>query len=185
MSVYLIRHTTVANTSGVCYGNTEVSLTADFPTKAAEVCRALPPPPWRVFSSPFERCAKLACLLDPAFVTDHRLRELHFGDWELKRWDDLPRTQVDAWSRDFVNCSPPGGETFAALAERAEACMHEIQQLFPNDKILCVTHAGVIRALLARAWNLPLKNAFQIQVDFGGIYPLANRPVMLEKTLRA
>jgi len=185
MSIYLIRHTTVANTTGLCYGNARVSLTADFPAKAAELCRALPSRPWRVFSSPSERCIKLARLLDPGFVTDHRLRELHFGAWELKRWDDIPRAQFDAWSHDFVNQAPPGGETFGALAERAEACLHEIQKLFPTDNILCVTHAGVIRASLARAWKLPLKNAFQIQVDFGGIYPLANQPAALESKLRA
>lgn len=180
MSIYLIRHTAVANASGLCYGTAEVPLTADFSAKAAEVRRALPARPWRVFSSPSERCTRLARLFDPAFVTDHRLRELHFGDWELKRWDDIPRDHFDVWSNDFVHRAPPGGETFAGLAERAEASLHEIEKLFPTDNILCVTHAGVIRALLARAWSLPLKNAFRIQVDFGGVYPLANRPALAE-----
>jgi len=35
-----------------------------------------------------------------------------------------------------------------------------------------ITHAGVIRALLARALNLPLANSFQLRIDSGSVHKL-------------
>jgi alpha-ribazole phosphatase len=173
MSVILIRHTAVVVEEGVCYGASDVPLASDF-TQAADQLRAqLPPRPWRVISSPAQRCHQLAESLDAKITTDHRLLELNFGAWELRRWNEIPRAQIDHWSEDFVHRAPPGGESFAALAERAEACIHEFIQLFPHETIICVTHAGVIRALLALRLGVALRDAFSLRIEFGGIYPLA------------
>ena len=172
MGVILIRHTAVAVEAGVCYGASDVPLASDFAQAANKPYSQLPPGPWRVISSPALRCRQLAELFSPNVVTDHRLLELNFGDWELRRWDEIPRTEIDLWSDDFVNRAPPGGETFAALARRAEACIHEFKRLYSGEKIICVTHAGVIRALLASRQGISLRDAFSLHVDFGGIYPL-------------
>lgn len=183
MDVILIRHTAVAVEKGICYGVSDVPLASDFAQAANQPCAQLPPGPWRVISSPALRCRKLAELLDPQLITDHRLLELNFGDWELRRWDEIPRSEIDHWSEDIVNRAPPGGETFAALAMRAEACIHEFKRLFSGQKIVCVTHAGVIRALLAPRQGIALRDAFALHVDFGGVYPLpqASAPTPLRK----
>jgi alpha-ribazole phosphatase len=40
------------------------------------------------------------------------------------------------------------------------------------QQVVIVTHAGVIRALLARVLNLPLENAFQFRIDAGSVHKL-------------
>ncbi len=175
MPVILVRHTAVAVEPGVCYGASEVPLADDFPAAAERVRRLLlPPPRARIISSPSQRCLRLARVLaNGADLTpDPRLLELTFGAWEGRHWDDLPRAEVDAWSADFVNRAPPGGESFSQLAARAEDCITDLISHHSGESLVLVTHAGVIRALLASRSELPLRDAFSISVEFGGIYPL-------------
>jgi len=41
-----------------------------------------------------------------------------------------------------------------------------------SEQILIITHAGVIRALLAYILKLPPANAFQFRVDVGSVHKL-------------
>jgi alpha-ribazole phosphatase len=172
MKLILVRHTAVSVGDGMCYGSADVPLAPAFEQAAELILRKLPPGPLRVISSPAERCRKLAETFGVEVVIDTRLIELNFGRWELLRWSEIPRAESDPWSADFVNRAPPGGETFAALAARAEACVAEFTQRFSENNVIIVTHAGVIRALLAPRQGLALRDAFSLKIEFGGIYPL-------------
>ena len=48
------------------------------------------------------------------------------------------------------------------------------QELLLTDaeQVVLVTHAGVIRALLAHVLQLPLANAFKFKVDMGSVHKL-------------
>jgi alpha-ribazole phosphatase len=50
--------------------------------------------------------------------------------------------------------------------------MHFWQQLRlqPGQKAAIITHAGVIRLILAAVNNIPLASCFEIEVSYGGIY---------------
>lgn len=174
MAVILVRHTSVSLEPGICYGVSEVPLSDTFQAEAKRVHRALPPSPRLLVSSPSKRCLSLARVLagDGPVATDSRLHELDFGAWEGRHWDELPRAEVDAWSADFVNRAPPGGESFTQLAARAEACLADLLRRHSGETLVLVTHGGVIRALLASRSGLALRDAFSIPVDFAGVYPL-------------
>jgi alpha-ribazole phosphatase len=175
MSLFLVRHTAVAVDKGVCYGISDVPLAGTFEDTAKLLLQNLPPAPWHVISSPSTRCRKLAESFGPFTTIDGRLRELDFGEWEMRRWDDIPRAEIDLWSADFVHRAPPGGESFAALADRAEACIADISEKSSSENVLVVTHAGVIRALLASRRKIPLREAFGLPVDFGSIHLLPTK----------
>lgn len=172
MTLWFIRHTRVSAIEGLCYGRTDVPLAETFHAEARAVRDCLPPSPWRVLSSPAPRCRQLATSLANYVELDHRLLELDFGDWENRRWLDLPRDETDFWLADFVTRRPPGGESFADLAARARAFVDDVHQRFPNESLLIVTHAGVIRALLAAQLNQSLHDAFSIPVPFGSVHPI-------------
>jgi len=126
-----------------------------------------------VFSSPLQRCAKLAQTLVEADIThDDRLKELDFGDWELQAWGDLPRDYFDDWAQNYAHMAPPNGETFNQLQQRGVAFIEEVRQRHPHGHLLVVTHGGVIRAMLAHVLNMPLKGLFRIRVDYGSITQL-------------
>ncbi|HEX8657408.1 MAG TPA: alpha-ribazole phosphatase family protein [Hymenobacter sp.] len=175
MTVYLIRHTAV-QASGICYGHHDVALADTFSAEAAQVRARLPLAPadgYRTFSSPATRCLTLAAELAPAITPDERLREMHFGTWENRAWRDLPPAETAPWMADYVTLAPPGGETFGAVQQRAAAFLAELVSEPAEDApVLVVTHGGTIRALVCHCLDIPLRNAFQLRIDFASITKL-------------
>ena len=114
MEIYLVRHTSVDVPAGYAYGQTDVPLKASFPEEAARVKQALEGHTFdQVWSSPLSRCRRLAAYCGyPEPMTDPRLMEVNFGEWEMKSWDEVssdPRSV--AWFDDWLNEPTPGGES--------------------------------------------------------------------------
>lgn len=114
-----------------------------------------------IYSSPLQRCAGLArCLADllgcASLLFDERLAEMHFGDWELRAWEDIPRGEVDAWAADLTLYRPGGGETVMEMAERVRAFYIDV--LLRRQDAIVVCHAGTIRMLLACQENDALED---------------------------
>ena len=128
---------------GLCYGRTDVPLAED-PARHAEALRPLLPAGAPLYSSPLTRCRQLAERLHPAPILDDRLREIDFGEWEMRPWNALDRRLIDAWAAAPLDFAPPGGEPVAALRARVRACLAEL----PDEAIL-VAHGGVFKACAA------------------------------------
>ena len=176
MYIYLIRHTKTSTLKGLCYGQTDVELADSFLEEANQLQQKLPGlmPNSLVFSSPLTRCVQLAERFSRNLTIDPRLSELDFGDWESTRFDDLDVNVLQHWTDNFVNVAPPNGESFIDLCRRAGSFWQDVVQgVFPvSEQILIITHAGVIRALLAHILKLPPANAFQFRVDVGSVHKL-------------
>lgn len=174
MKVTLIRHTSLAIPSGVCYGQTDVDVAASFPQEAAVIKQKLPDNIDAAFSSPLQRCVKLASALALENVNyDARLKELSFGDWEMQAWDDMPREYFDEWAQNYADMPPPSGETFRELQLRGISFINEQLVQYRDQHIVVVTHGGMIRALVAHVLNMQLKGLFRIDVDYGSLTQLA------------
>ncbi|HSH73666.1 MAG TPA: alpha-ribazole phosphatase [Methylophilaceae bacterium] len=175
MDLYLVRHTTPDVLPGICYGQTDLDVAASFAQELTAVHGKLKHlPPSALYSSPLQRCLKLATAsaqsLSLGEVTqDSRLLELHFGDWEMQAWNDIPRGLIDVWAEEHVMQSPPQGESFHALHLRAKSFLDEVSANRSGEPVVVFTHAGVIRALVAEALNLPLMHAFRLQIDYASV----------------
>jgi len=170
MDVYVIRHTAVAVESGICYGQSDVALAETFKAEAEAVVGKIPPlQGCAVYSSPLSRCRKLADVLaaDPV-IDDARLLEMHFGHWELCRWDDLHDENVMRWMDDFVEQRCVGGESYRDLFLRVRDFWNELVDSTAQTAVI-VTHSGVIRALTALWLDMPLQAGMRVGVDFGGV----------------
>ena len=176
MDIYLIRHTRTSSEAGLCYGQTDVALSASFADDRHAVRHKLPelPETCAVFSSPLTRCLKLAESLFPSVTADERLLELNFGDWEGHRFDAIEPDSLRFWTDHFVETAPPNGESFTTLYRRVGNFWEDLLQM-PHEHVFIVTHAGAIRALLARVLGLPLANAFQLRIDPGSVHKLQHR----------
>jgi alpha-ribazole phosphatase len=174
MELYLVRHTTPAIQPGICYGHAELDLHEGAEDEIATVQHKLAGiQPAAFFTSPLLRCRRLAAALPFGEARqDDRLKELHFGDWELQRWDAIPREIFDYWATRFVEHAPPGGESFRDLYLRATSFYDEVSAQHSGSSVVVVTHAGVIRALLAHALKLSLENVPGFHLDFGGVTKL-------------
>ncbi len=170
MDIYLVRHTIVAP-SGICYGQQDVPLATSFPQDAVAVREKLPGNihEWPCYTSPSQRCQQLARhLVGEKFRTDARLMELSFGAWENRPWDSISADEMASWSTDFVHVAPPDGESFAAMAQRSQDFWHDLKQGAPQSSLI-ITHAGWIRAFVCQVLELSLRQAFHMQIDYGGV----------------
>jgi len=173
MDIYLIRHTQTANSVSLCYGQTDVVLADSYADEMANLHNKLPEfaDDCSVFSSPLTRCLQLAQTFSDNVITDERLLELNFGDWEGLQFDAIDPDVLQHWTDNLVTAKPPHGENFEELYLRATAFWKDI--LASDAKqVLVFTHAGVIRALLAQVLNMPLANAFQLRIDSGSVHKL-------------
>ena len=174
MKLTLIRHTSLQIAQGICYGQTDVDVAASFMQEAADTKTKLKDIQVdAVFSSPLQRCVKLADALALAEIKqDERLKELHFGDWEMQAWDNIPRDIFDDWAQNYAHLAPPNGETFSQLQQRGIAFVNELLSEYPQGHVAVVTHGGMIRAMLAHVLNMQLKGLFRFNVDYGSITQL-------------
>lgn len=175
MDIYLIRHTKTATEPGLCYGRTDVALAGSFAEDICELTSKLPEiteADTRIYSSPLSRCTQLAAALGCPFETDDRLLEIDFGLWENRHFDQLDQAQVKHWADNFVTVSPPEGEDFNSLCCRTADFWGRLILLQNVRQVLLITHAGVIRALLAHVLQMPPANAFKFRVDAGSVHKL-------------
>ncbi len=180
-SIYLIRHTTPAVAKGICYGQTDLDITESFAEEAEAIRRHLPSGITAVYSSPLQRCSRLARHLFP----DHsptlldQLMEVHCGEWEMRSWDELPKEEVDPWMADFVQVRIPGGESYLDLHQRVTQCWEMIRATMTKagagagdeangdvagsgGDVAIVAHGGVIRSILSGISGTPLIDSFKV-----------------------
>jgi len=175
MEIYFVRHTTPAVEKGICYGQADLDVTDTFESELEVIKRVLPGniSTFTIFSSPLIRCRKLAeGLAERGKIHfDDRLKEMDFGDWELMAWDAIDKRELDPWMKDFVNQPSLNGESYQMLYKRVLAFYNECvnQNL---DRVIVVTHSGVIRAIRAFFENAPLSTTFSYQMDYGIVYGL-------------
>ena len=168
MDLYLIRHTRVAAGSGICYGQSEVELAAEFDQQLSQLKKQLPDAFDRVYSSPLQRCTVLAEQFGTPIEKDRRLLEYSFGDWEMQPWDDIDSVALKAWMQDFVNHRPPGGETLIEMFARIGQFLDGLRQE-QHSQVLISTHAGVIRCVWAYILQIPLAQIFKVNVGYGTV----------------
>lgn len=94
------------------------------------------------------------------------LMEQNFGLWQSKTWDDLDEDpQADAFWQDPAGLCPPDGESFETLCKRVAQCVHHLVKRYAGQDIICVAHAGTIRASLALALDISPTAALRLQLD--------------------
>jgi len=173
MNIYLLRHTTPDIELIYCYGQTDLDVAKTFEDEATRTKSLLPDfKKVKIFSSPLIRCKKLAEFLELGDINyEERLKELHFGDWEMVPWKDLDGQKYKAWVKDFGNLKAPGGESFQQMHDRVMEFFNEML-LEENGDVIIVCHGGVIRAILANILHMPLNYMFRMNIDFGAISKL-------------
>ncbi|MFY7839096.1 MAG: alpha-ribazole phosphatase [Lacibacter sp.] len=172
--IYLIRHTTPAVEKGTCYGQADLDVTESFLEEAALIKEHLPAHIQNVYSSPLQRCSKLAQHLFPSHnISFHDdLKEINCGEWELKKWDDLPKEDVMPWMNDFVNVRIPGGESYLDLLARTTTLFEKIA--LQKEHAAIVSHGGVLRSILSHLTDTALIDSFNVfKLQYGCVVKLS------------
>jgi alpha-ribazole phosphatase len=167
MRIYLVRHPEPAVAAGTCYGQTDLELAEDVAISAAGV-RKLLPADAAYFSSPLRRCRELANALHALPVFDDRLKEIHFGDWEMQAWDSIDRVAMDTWAAAPLDHAPPHGESVAALYQRVAGFIRESRAAHADSFVL-FTHAGVMKVCCGLLLELPEAEWMSLHFDYGSV----------------
>ena len=148
MKLWLVRHAQPLVEAGVCYGASDVAADRAATQDAAQRLAEALPTGIRVMASTLQRCERLAYFLrglrpDLAYMLEPRLQEMNFGQWELQRWDAIPRAELDGWTADFDSWRCGGAESVDDFMRRMAAVWDVTRAT--QQPAVWITHAGVIR----------------------------------------
>ena len=171
MSIYLIRHgKTEANENHLYCGSTDLPMSE----KGRAELRAMRYDihPQRFVTSGMKRTDETLRILfgNVPFYVDSRFREVDFGSFEMKSYDQLKeKAAYQAWlTGDNERNVPPGGESGAQMTRRVLEAFREIP-----DGTALVTHGGVIAAIMAHLFPAEGKHRYQWQPPNGHGYEIS------------
>jgi alpha-ribazole phosphatase/probable phosphoglycerate mutase len=154
----LIRHAQTGEHNRLC-GSFDVPLNDEGRTQLASLCRRPPrePAPDALYVSTLARAREVGEALGRMWGVGVRLddgvREIHCGDVEGMRLDELQRTHPDLWTRNQAQSDEsfgwPGGESYREFHDRVMRAIGRIAAAHAGQRIAIVTHTGVITQVLA------------------------------------
>lgn len=171
MEVILIRHTTPDVPAGTCYGQSDVPLKASFEAEATVTKAALEAcgPMDHAYTSPLSRCTRLAAFCGYADAErDPRLMEINFGEWEMKRFDDITDPHLQEWYADHIHTPVTGGESFMQQYDRVSRFLDELRHQ-PWRRVVIFAHGGVLVAAQVYTGQVTPADAFAALSPFGGL----------------
>lgn len=177
MRLYLVRHGEKAKGEGTLLGHTDVALSEKGHSDVEKLAVSWNgPPPAQIVSSDLLRAVQSARPLCDRFglplSTDPRLREMHFGEWEGKRWSEVEQAYAaDArrWGERWFEAQVPGGESYPDVALRVSLWLNEFVTE-PRSPTVLYAHSGTIRALLCAIFDNPLQTAFDRPCSLAHVY---------------
>ncbi|TYS70467.1 histidine phosphatase family protein [Sutcliffiella horikoshii] len=110
-----------------------------------------------IYSSDLLRCQNtlkyLSLCRSP--ILDPRLREMNFGDWEGKKYEELKGEPCyQRWLDNWELHSPPSGESGQMFQRRVDAFVSDMLDRVSlsreESNILIMSHGGVIRYMLSQ-----------------------------------
>ncbi|VAW00811.1 Phosphoglycerate mutase family protein [hydrothermal vent metagenome] len=97
---------------------------------------------------------------------DRDLREIHFGDWEMQRFDTVAdQAKLRAFWENPGDAHPPGGESWNQVTARVDGAIARLQAANPGQDIIAVAHFGVILTQVQQALRVGAYEAFSHKIN--------------------
>jgi ribonuclease H / adenosylcobalamin/alpha-ribazole phosphatase len=128
-----------------------------------------------VVTSPLGRAVQTAEIVAQRarapLAVDEDFAETDFGSWEgltfaevMTRWPD----EMTAWRAD-ARSAPPGGESFAAVAERVDGALDRVLAAHQGQTVVVVSHVTPIKTIACRAVLAPAAALFRMYLDVASL----------------
>ena len=121
-----------------------------------------------VYSSPIPRAYDTACLLfdQEQIITDERLMEMNFGDFEGQKISDLlaqsDQLYYQLWNQPEIFDRIPHGESYDEVIERVKSFLADLRNLKSDSQVMIVTHGMCFVVFMAVMMNLAKKDFVKI-----------------------
>lgn len=169
--MFLVRHGATANNLArppiLQGGGVDLSLSEEGRVQAQRAAALLRD--WRLaaaYSSSMKRARETAEII----ATPHGLkvtaldaiREVDVGSWEGRSWQEIAKTEPEAYARFMDDASQygyVGGENLTQVHERVTPVLTELMQRHLGQRIVVVGHNVVNRSFLAPLMHAPMSQA--------------------------
>lgn len=133
-----------------------------------------------VLSSPLARCAAFAQDYAQRHTVplryDARFQEMDFGAWDGFSAAEIAAADTGAlenfW-RDPVGCPPPQAEPLLSFQARVLAAWRELPIRYPGQRVLLVTHGGVMRIILCYVQQRPLAELLNLPIPHAALHQIS------------
>ncbi|HEU5001423.1 MAG TPA: MSMEG_4193 family putative phosphomutase [Actinomycetota bacterium] len=163
MLLLLVRHGTTALTGSTLTGRMPgVHLSEEGARQAKGVAERLSSLPVKaVYASPLERCQETAEPIAASYRLTTRtlegVAEVDYGAWAGRTFKQL--TRLKAWQELHARPADfrfPGGESIREAQTRGMAAVHDLAAKHPKQAVVVVSHADIIRLIVAGSLGLGL-----------------------------
>ena len=168
----LLRHGAVAAEGWAFRGSTDIPLSDTGWQQMRRVADAFTASNYtfdQIATSPMQRCRRFAETLHGAPRILDDMREMDFGDWENRAFDDIQASDgallAQFWQSP-VGIQPPGGELFDDFIDRVIACWQAWLADAAGETRLLVAHGGVIRVILAHLLKMPMAAMWRLHLPY-------------------
>ena len=175
---HLVRHgQTVWNSQGRIQGSKDSPLTERGIADAEAAARRLSEESFSaIFTSDLPRAYETARIIATASAValhaDPRLRETNNGIFEGKTRaeaaSEFPKIFAEHAERS-PDYALPGGESRRSVQNRAIDFFTEIAKIHPGERLVAVSHGGLLSAFVCAILDLPLSRSRTFWVSNGGI----------------
>jgi alpha-ribazole phosphatase len=183
--IYLVRHGDIEVDSGICYGQLDCAVSDSFAHDSLRLNRYFTAElatvtnsafkPSLIISSPLIRCTQLADNLKqhfnhhPHLIINDAFKEINFGLWEGKSWEEIGHQSIEDWSHDLLDYTFPNGESAREFDHRVTTSwthlMEELDNKAESQTVIIISHAGVIRSILSCFLHIPLTHSLSLTID--------------------
>ena len=169
--IIIIRHgETEWNKTGRFQGHSDVPLSAEGRTQAAALGKNLAVDHVdMIYASDLTRAMETAAPLAQRFglevISDPQLRELNFGAWEGRNFNDVNAENPNAMKNFYTDpeqADIPESEPFPEFQRRIAGRVREIVAQERGKRIVIVSHGASIRILLADLLSMPIRSIWHL-----------------------
>ena len=169
--IIIIRHgETEWNKTGRFQGHSDVPLSAEGRAQAAALGKNLVVDHVdAIYASDLTRAMETAAPLAQRFglevISDPLLRELNFGSWEGRNFNDVNAENPDAMKtfyNDPERVNIPDSEPFPEFQQRVAGRVREIVAQERGKRIVIVSHGASIRILFADILSMPIRSIWHV-----------------------
>ena len=132
-----------------------------------------------VISSDLKRAVDTASAVGgarPRLPHDPDLREINFGQWEMRSFEQIEAEDPDrirAYYEEPGDVRPPDGESWHEVCARVFAAVDRLQHDNPQGDLIVVAHLGVILTQVQRALGISAYETFAQPIDNFSITEIA------------
>lgn len=92
--------------------------------------------------------------------------EIDFGEWTGRSFSELAAGSPGwrEWVERRAGATPPGGEAFVKVRQRVLEGADRLRRAHPADAVVVVSHADVIKALIATHLNMSLNDLERFEI---------------------